>query len=156
MRASAGLRAVAIFEGVKGGLVLAAGCGAAALVHRDLQSAAEEVVSHFHLNPASRYPHIFLDAAQSLTDARLWTLAALAFAYAALRFAEAWGLWRERRWAEWLAAVSGGLYVPIEVYDVARSATRLHVLLMLGNAAVVAFVVRRLRQAHRGSLPRTK
>ena len=60
MRASAGLRAVAIFEGVKGGLV-AAGCGAAALVHRDLQSVAEEVVSHFHLNPASRYPHIFLD-----------------------------------------------------------------------------------------------
>jgi len=96
MRASIGLRAVAVFEGVKGGLVLVAGCGAASLVHRDLQAIAEEVVSHFHLNPASRYPRIFLDAAQSLTDARLWTFAALAFAYAAVRLAEAWGLWRQQ------------------------------------------------------------
>ncbi|HUL77102.1 MAG TPA: DUF2127 domain-containing protein, partial [Vicinamibacteria bacterium] len=71
MRARTGLRAVAVFEGVKGALVLAAGCGALALVHRDLQALAEEVVSHFHLNPASRYPRIFLEAADRLGDGRL-------------------------------------------------------------------------------------
>ncbi len=156
MRASTGLRAAAIFEGVKGGLVLAAGCGAAALVHRDLQALAEEVVSHFHLNPASRYPRIFLDAADSLTDARLWALAALALAYAAVRLAEAWGLWRDQRWAEWLGAASGGLYVPIEVYELARRATPIRVLLLLGNLAVVVFLVRQLRKAQTSSTPGKK
>jgi uncharacterized membrane protein (DUF2068 family) len=155
MRASTGLRAVAIFEGVKGGLVLAAGCGAVALVHRDLQARAEEVVAHFHLNPASRYPRIFLDAADALTDARLWALAGLALAYAAVRLAEAWGLWRDQRWAEWLGASSGGLYVPIEVYELARRATPIRGLLLLGNLAVVVFLVRQLRKAQ-SSMPGKK
>jgi uncharacterized membrane protein (DUF2068 family) len=145
MRASTGLRAAAVFECVKGVVVLAAGCGAVALVHRDLQAIAEEMVASLHLNPASRYPQIFLDAAQSLTDARLWTLAAMAFAYAALRLAEGWGLWWERRWAEWLAVVSGGIYIPIEVYEVARRPTLIHLVLTLGNVGVVAFVARQLR-----------
>jgi uncharacterized membrane protein (DUF2068 family) len=97
MASRGGLRVVAVFEGVKGVLVLSVGCGAVALVHRDLQALAEEVVSHFHLNPASRYPRIFLDATEHVTDARLWTLAALAAVYATVRLIEGYGLWRERR-----------------------------------------------------------
>ena len=57
---NAGLRIVALFEGAKGVLVLAAGFGLLSLIHHDVQGMAEEVVRHFHLNPASRYPRIFL------------------------------------------------------------------------------------------------
>jgi len=144
VRARTGLRAVAVFEGVKGALVLAAGCGALALVHRDLQALAEEVVSHFHLNPASRYPRIFLEAADRFGDGRLRALAALAAAYATIRLLEAWGLWRERRWAEWLGAASGGLYVPVEIYELVRRVTSIRLLLLLGNTAVVLFLLRQL------------
>src|SRR5262249_28390753 len=69
---SGGLRSVALFEGTKGALVLAAGCGLLGLVHRDVQGLAEEIVRHSHLNPASRYPRILLEAASKLTDANLW------------------------------------------------------------------------------------
>src|SRR5919202_852163 len=82
---AAGVRAVAFFEALKGTLVLVAGFGLLALVHRDLEDLAERIVSHSHLDPASHYPRIFIEAASRTTDARLRTLAALAFAYSSVR-----------------------------------------------------------------------
>jgi hypothetical protein len=49
---NAGLRIVALFEGAKGVLLLAAGFGLLSLIHDDVQKMAEELVRHFHLNPA--------------------------------------------------------------------------------------------------------
>ena len=97
-----------MFEAAKGTIVLLVGLGLLAVVHRDAQSAAEELVYTLHLNPAKRYPHIFLEAAERYSDVRLWLLAAAAFGYTALRLAEANGLWFGRRWAEWVAVLSGG------------------------------------------------
>jgi uncharacterized membrane protein (DUF2068 family) len=139
MRAS-GVRFVALVEALKGALVLAAGLGLFALVHRHAQSAAEDLVAHFHLNPASRTPRIFIDAARSTTDARLWLLAGAAAGYATLRFVEAYGLWRKRRWAEWFAALSGAAYLPIELYELWLGASWAKITLLAVNAAVVAYM----------------
>jgi len=135
------LRTVALIEGGKGLLVFVVGCGLLALVHRDLQENAEAMVRHFHLNPASRYPRIFVHAASALTDVRLWFLAAGAAAEAGLRFVEAYGLWQERRWAKWLAAFSSGIYLPIEIYELLGGVTWLKLILLLVNAAIVACMV---------------
>ena len=136
----AGLETIAIFEALKGSIVLFAAAGLISLVHRDAQEAAEEIVRQFHLNPASRYPHIFLDAAASLSSGKLWLLAAGASVYAAIRFSEAYGLWHERRWAEWLGAVSGSIYVPIEVYELTRGVSAVKVSLLVINVGIVAFL----------------
>jgi uncharacterized membrane protein (DUF2068 family) len=96
------LKLVALFEAAKGVLVLAAGMGLLSLLHRDAHAIAERVTLLLHLDPASRYPKIFIDAAAGLTDARLWLLAAFACLYATFRFVEAYGLWRMRRWGEWV------------------------------------------------------
>lgn len=144
MRPKAGLRAIALFEGLKGLLVLVAGCGALALLHRDLQALGERMVSHLHLNPASRFPRVFLDLAGRTTDKRLWGFAALAAAYAAVRLAEAYGLWNARRWAEALGAASGGLYLPVEVYEIVRRSTATRAVLLAVNLAVVVYLLRQL------------
>jgi uncharacterized membrane protein (DUF2068 family) len=107
---------VALFEGVKGLLVLLTGCGLLALLHKDIHQAAAELVQHLHMNPASHYPRIFLDLSERVTDAKLWALAAAALIYSIVRFAEAAGLWLRRRWAEWFGALTGGLYIPVEIY----------------------------------------
>ncbi len=135
-----GLRAIALFEAAKGALVLVAGFGLARLVHRDVQHVAEELVDRLHLDPAKRYPRIFIDLAANLSDAQLWALAAFATAYAALRFAEAYGLWFGRRWGEWIAAVSGGIYVPVEIYELSRGASWIKLGALLLNAAVVGYM----------------
>ena len=90
--ANAGLRTIALVEGAKSLAVLAAGTGILALIHHSLQDAAEALVRHLHLNPASKYPRIFIDAAADLNDTGLLLLAGVAFVYAVMHLAEAAGL----------------------------------------------------------------
>ena len=108
MRLSGALRTIALLEAAKGALVLLVGFGLLSLVHHDVQRAAEHLIAHTHLNPASRYPHIFIDVANQLTDTRLLLIAAGGGVYSLARFIEAYGLWYAKRWAQWFAAVSGG------------------------------------------------
>lgn len=140
MRSTSGLRAVAAFEAVKGAAVMAAGLGLLLLIHRDLQHAAEELVRHFHLNPAARTPRIFLRLSGEATDARLGWLAAGAAAYALLRFVEAYGLWHGRPWAAWIAVLSCGLYLPLELGEFTRAPGWTVGLLLAVNLAIFGYL----------------
>ena len=144
MRLASTVRAVALFEAAKGALVLLAGLGALSLIHHDAQRLAEQLVGHLHLNPARRYPRIFIDAAAHLTDARLSLFAILAAAYALVRVVEGYGLWRHRRWAEWLAAVSGRIYIPFELYELFKGAAWLSLGAFLANIFIVGLMINAL------------
>jgi len=138
---AAGVRAVAFFEALKGVLVLVAGFGLLALVHRDLEDLAERLVRHSHLNPASHYTRVFIEAAARTSDARLRTLAALAFAYSCVRFGEAYGLWKMRAWAEWFAIISGCIYLPVELYELVERPTLIKAGVLVVNAFIVAYLL---------------
>ncbi len=144
MQLPAGLRTVALFEAAKGALVLLAGFGVFALFHHDAQHAAEQLVRHFHLNPASHYPRIFLHFVEAATPPHLYALAAAALAYATVRFVEAYGLWLGRAWAEWFAIVSSGIYLPIEFGELTKGITWPRLLLFSVNLAIVAYLGRTL------------
>jgi uncharacterized membrane protein (DUF2068 family) len=141
-----GVRVVAGVEAAKGLLVLAVGAGLFSLVHRDVEEVAEHIVRVFHLNPASHTPRIFLDLAEHLTSTRLQLLALGAVAYASLHLVEAYGLWRERRWAEWLTIASGGIYIPFELYELSKSVTWAKLGLLAVNVAIVIYLARVLWQ----------
>ena len=132
---------MALFEGAKGGLVLLAGFGLLALIHHDLHAAAEQLVRHFHINPASHYPRIFLDLSSRLTDMKLWAVALGAMFYAVIRFAEAYGLWKQRPWAEWFGLLSGGMYIPIELYEVLQGVTWPRLTVLVVNGVIVAYLL---------------
>ncbi|MRR37908.1 DUF2127 domain-containing protein [bacterium] len=136
------LHAVALLEAAKGVLIIAAGLGLLAFIHRDVEAQAEEIVRHFHLNPAHGIPRIFLEAASKADGGRLKLLALGAFGYASVRFAEAWGLWRGRPWAEWLGIASGSIYLPLEIYELFISVTPVKVGTFLVNVTVVAVLAR--------------
>ena len=138
------IRVVAYFEAFKGAVVLLAATGLLSLVHRDLYAVAAALIEHAHLDPASRYPQIFLDAAAKLQDTRLLLLATGAALYSLIRFAEAYGLYFERAWAEVLAAVSGAIYVPFEVMGLVHKPTWHGAALLVINLVVVGIMVRAL------------
>ena len=141
---AAGLKTIAILEALKGIVVLLAAAGVVSLVHEHAQAVFEEIVRQFHLNPASRYPRIFLDAISSLSSTKLWLLAVGASLYSTIRFAEAYGLWHARAWAEWLGVVSGSLYLPVEVYELLIGVTFVKVVLFVTNLLIVVFLGRTL------------
>jgi len=135
-----GLRTIAVFEAVKGLLVLAAGAGVLALIGKDVPDIAEHLIKFIHLNPEGHTSHIFLRAADRVTDAKLWAIAGGALAYSIVRGLEAWGLWHAREWAEWFALLSGGLYLPWEIYEVLVRPNKLHWLVFVGNVCVVLYI----------------
>jgi uncharacterized membrane protein (DUF2068 family) len=144
-----GLRVVAIFEATKGLLVLFAGFELLAFIHKDLHLATEQLVRHLHINPARHYPRIFIDAANHLNDVQLWVMASSALLYSIVRFVEAFGLWRQRQWAEWFALLTGGMYIPIELFEIMRGVTWPKATVLTVNAAIViymAYVLYRSRE----------
>lgn len=143
------IRAIAAFEAFKGVLVLAAASGVLLLVHHDLHAIAVRLVKHTHLNPAAKYPSIFIEAATHLQNTHLLQLALGAAAYALLRFVESYGLLREAAWAEGLAAVSGAIYVPFELAHLARHPGWISAAALLLNLAVVAVMLIALEQKRR-------
>src|SRR6476660_3680399 len=141
-RRRAALRAVASLELAKGLVVLLLGFGAVSLVHKDAWDVAEAVLRFLRVNPDHhRYAQVFLNLADNITDAKLWAMAAGATAYSIVRFVEAYGLWRERTWAEWFALISGTLYVPFEVYELVRRTTLIHIAVLLINLVIVLYML---------------
>jgi uncharacterized membrane protein (DUF2068 family) len=144
------VRSVAVFEAAKGAVVLLAGFGVLSLLHRDIRVAAAALVGRLHLNPAHEFESSFIEAAARVTDTGLWMIASAGFLYALFRFLEAFGLWFGRRWAEWLAVVSGGLYVPLEIYELIQRDTWVRASALIVNLAVVclmtAVLVRDIKQ----------
>jgi len=134
------VKSVALFEATKGIIVVLAGFGLLSLLHHDLRALAVALVGRLHLDASHHYPSIFIEAASNTTDARLRFVAAIGFAYSAFRFVEAYGLWFCRTWAEWLALVSGGMYLPLEVYELYRRVTWMRVSALVANLVVVALI----------------
>lgn len=143
------LRPIAIFEAFKGAVVLIAGFGMLGFLGRDADVFAEQLVHRMHLDPAKHYPQVFIQAMSDLTNTRLWLMAGFAALYATIRFVEAYGLWHERRWAEWFAAFSGSIYVPVEIYELFRHFTWLKVAALVLNLIVVLYMVWLLTESRR-------
>ena len=143
------LRPIAIFEACKGVVVLIAGFELLGFLNRDNQEFAEELIRHLHLDPAGHYAKLFITTMAQESDAQLMAFAAFAALYAAVRFAEAYGLWHERRWAEWLAALSGGVYIPVEIYELIQRVTWLRSTTLVVNVLIVAYMVRLLAETRR-------
>jgi len=143
------LRAVAAFEFFKGIFVVAMGLCALVLLHKDVWLIAEILLSRLHINTDRRSAQIFLDFADTITDARLWAAARFAFAYAALRFTESYGLWKGRTWAEWVALISGTLLLPGRYAELMRGVTIFRCALFVGNLAVVLYMLYVIRANRR-------
>ena len=139
-RLTKGLRLVAVFEAVKGTLGLGLGFGLITVAGQDFENFAEELVSIVHLH--GTLSNIFLKLAAHMDNTRLWMLTGMAFAYAAIRLAEGYGLWHERAWAEWFAALSSGIYIPIELFEVIQHTTWVKVIVLATNIGIVALLVK--------------
>jgi uncharacterized membrane protein (DUF2068 family) len=143
------VRFIACFEALKGLAALAASVGLLSLVHHDVRALAYAFIGHFHLDPDAHYPRLLLNEASLLASSDLRQAVVLAWAYAAIRLLEGYGLWKDRAWAEWLATLSGSVYLPWELNHLVQHTTVINGIVLIGNFAVVAFMVVRLRRRSR-------
>jgi uncharacterized membrane protein (DUF2068 family) len=137
-----GLRTVAVFEALKGALALASAYFLIILIRRDVDfdDAAEHILFSLHINPSRHWSQEFIHAADKISGVNIAMIAVIAITYAALRFAEGYGLWKQRAWAEWLAIGSGCVYLPFEIYKIIRRSNQLHWAILAINIVVVLYI----------------
>jgi uncharacterized membrane protein (DUF2068 family) len=137
-----GVRTVATVELAKGMIVVLAGLGVLSMRHKDIWGVTESFFEFFHLNPHHHhFVGVFIALMHRLGDVRLWKIATVASIYVILRFVEAYGLWRVRPWAEWLAFASGALYIPFEAADLLRRPSWFRVLVIAVNLLIVLYML---------------
>jgi len=135
------VRTVAVFEAAKGIIVLLLGLGVLRLVHKDVDDVAEQIIRFLHASPGGHLSNLFIAAAHRANDKSLWAVAAAAMVYALVRFAEAYGLWYERDWAEWFALLSGAMYLPWEVLSIMRHSVPLKWVVLILNLMIVLYML---------------
>ena len=133
---------MAVVETLKGVVALASAYVLIVMIQRDVdfEDAAEHILFSLHISPSHHWTQEFLHAANKISDLNFAMIMTIATTYAALRFTEGYGLWRQRVWAEWLAIVSGAVYLPFEVYEVIRRPNQLHWAILGVNVLVVVYI----------------
>ena len=144
-----GLRAIAVFETLKGIIAVLAWLALLDLLRHDLQTLANELIAWLGLEPQEHLSELLLHYAEQLPLVNLRNLGLLALAYAALRWVEAWGLWHTRAWAQYLGAASGGLYIPFELLEWWQRPDWLTSGVLTLNVGIVAYLLWHLRVRQR-------
>jgi uncharacterized membrane protein (DUF2068 family) len=135
------LRTIAMFEVTKAAIALLLGCGLFHLMHKNLDDVAERVVQVLHVNPEGKLSSLFFILASHASDRNLWVLALSTLVYALVMSTEAYGLWREREWAQWFSLLSTAFYVPPELYWMLRNPSWLKCAVLVTNIVMFLFML---------------
>lgn len=140
-----GLKVVAVLEALKGLIALFVALSIHELAGKNIQKMLESLLGYFHLSPTSNLPAIILHKASFINNSNLTLITIAVIVYTIIRLVEAYGLWNELVWTEWFALISGGIYLPFEIYEVIVHTGVLSILVLSINIAVVWYMYSLLR-----------
>jgi uncharacterized membrane protein (DUF2068 family) len=143
---SRGLWLIAIFKIFKGLALLVAGIGTLKLLHKDVAAEMERWIELLRVDPHNQYIHRVLERLPILDARKLKELSVGTFFYSALFLTEGIGLAFRKRWAEYFTVVSTSLFIPLEVYELAKHASLAKGIIVLANAGIVGYLVAELRR----------
>jgi uncharacterized membrane protein (DUF2068 family) len=137
-----GLRSIAAVEITKGILVLVGAFALIILIRRDVdfQNIALSILNFLHIDPDRRIAERFLDAAGRASEVHARVVGLAAGFYSSIRFIEGYGLWCARIWAEWMALISGTIYLPFEIQAIIHKSTWLHWTFLITNLLILAYI----------------
>lgn len=101
------------------------------------------------LDPGNHYLHHAIEAVSGVSPHRLHELSLGTFVYAALFATEGLGLWFQKTWAEYLTIVITLSFIPLEVYEIVHHASASKVVMLVLNAAALAYLVVRVLRERR-------
>ena len=140
---------IGIFKLAKALALIAVGIGALRFLHRDLAQSALHWIEVLRVDPDNRFIHRILAKLFSVTPKQLRELSAGTFFYAALLRTEGIGLLLRKRWAEYFTIISTGALLPLEIYELAKHVTIAKVIVLAVNAAIVWYLIVRVRRDRR-------
>jgi len=143
---TATLLLIALFKLIKGAALIAVGIGAVKLLHHDVAETVTHWIDLLRIDPDNRLIHGLLTRVLRDSPNQLKALSAGTFVYAGLLLTEGTGLLLRKRWAEYFTIITTGALIPLELYEMSRHLTAGKVVVLLVNAAIVAYLVVRVRR----------
>jgi uncharacterized membrane protein (DUF2068 family) len=143
------LRTIALYKLVK--VVLLLGVAYGELRLRDASLAAK-LLSWAQARPYGLEHRIvtqLLEWFSGLSVTRIHAMQLVTLAYAAVFAVEGVGLWLQKRWAEWLTVIITASLIPLEAWEIFYRPTVGKALILIANAAVVAYLVWHVRTKNR-------
>jgi uncharacterized membrane protein (DUF2068 family) len=127
-------------------VLVAVGIALVSHPHANWASDISHLAQKLGLNPNDNWIHKIINDAHKITAHEDIVFGTIALAYGALEGTEAYGLWKRRRWGEWLTLIATSLLLIPEVWALTKSATPLKIGGLLVNLLVVAYLFWRLRR----------
>ena len=144
-----GLTLIALFKFGKALLLITVGFGALRLIHSDLRDQAmalfESLGQSVDVVPVLK----LLRDTGALAPTSLRLVGAGSFLYAALFLTEGIGLWRQKRWAEYLTVIATASFIPFEIFEITQRRTWPRVGALVINVMVLIYVIWVLRMQAR-------
>ena len=125
------LRIVAVLEIVKGTATLLLATGLLSMAPGVLRAILLDAIARLRWLPDMGLPEKIEKLTNGFDQHRL-TFAVLVTFYILVRYAEAYGLWKGRNWARWLALIGVTIYLPFEIHEIMKHQS-------MGAVAVFAF-----------------
>ena len=140
------IQGIAIFKFLKTLLFLLAAAGAFGLMRQGIADRAREWGSNLAFTTGQHLVRNTIMQITGLSRQKIGALGLVALFYAALFGTEGVGLWRERRWAEYLTVIATGSLVPFEIYEIFVRPTPIKFATFVINVFVVIYLIYRLRR----------
>ena len=138
------LRLIAGFKLLKATLLVAGGVAAIGLLNADTARAMTRWAMDL---AADRHYHLLDMLIVHLVNVDERTLRLLSvgsFLYAALFYTEGFGLFFDKRWAEYLTIVTTAALIPFELFELYQHVTTIKLEVLIANLAIVAYLVWRV------------
>jgi uncharacterized membrane protein (DUF2068 family) len=133
---------IAFLKFAQASVFILIGLGAHRLLHKDIADEIELFARHLRFNPESKLINFILDRASLVNDPLLRRIGFAAFGYSALCIAEGLGLYLEKAWGEFLTLAITAAFLPLEVFEIFRRLSWLHVGLLIINVLVFIYLLK--------------
>jgi uncharacterized membrane protein (DUF2068 family) len=141
-----GLLAIGLFKLAKSIFFFCVGVGALKLLHKDLGDVAMRIAQALHRDPEGHFVTVLMEQVDRIDAHRLREIGFATFAYSALALTEGVGLMLEKVWAEYLTTVLTVMFLPWEIFELARDPNLMRLSLLLANLVVLAYLIWLLRR----------
>ncbi len=91
--------------------------------------------------PSLALPERFWETLAGFNSERQMLAAVALLAYSLLHLVEDCGLWLSRHWAEWLGTISGGIYIPFEIWELIEYPSWITAIILAINTLIVGYLI---------------
>jgi uncharacterized membrane protein (DUF2068 family) len=136
---------------LRGILLVAVGILVVTHLKSDWGRTLNHVARAVGLDPSHNAVGHFVSRASSLSIKKRAEYGSIAIAYGLLEGVEGYGLWRRRRWAEYLTIIATALLLIPEIDELIKRPTALKAAGFLVNVVIVIYLIGRVRRKRAGT-----